>query len=71
MYKVVKRFYDLQDGGFLYKEGDIYPRNQKKTSKKRLDELLSKSNKMGVQLITEIVEKPKENKQKVLKTYNK
>lgn len=58
MFKVVKRFYDLKDNNHAYYEGDIYPHNKVKVSEKRIAELLSNKNKMGVPLIVEIPEKP-------------
>ena len=65
MFKVVKRFYDLKDNNHAYYEGDIYPHNKAKVSEKRIDELSSNKNKMGVPLIEEIpevVEEPKKEK---------
>lgn len=58
MFKVVKRFYDLKDNNHAYYEGDIYPHNKAKVSEKRIAELSSNKNKMGVPLIEEIPEKP-------------
>ena len=57
MFKVVKRFYDLKDNNHAYYEGDIYPHNKVKVSEKRIAELSSNKNKMGVPLIVEIPEK--------------
>lgn len=58
MFKVVKKFYDLKDNNHAYYEGNIYPHNKVKVSEKRIAELLSNKNKMGVPLIEEIPEKP-------------
>ena len=58
MFKVVKRFYDLKDNNYAYYEGDIFPHNKVKVSEKRIAELSSNKNKMGVPLIVEIPEKP-------------
>lgn len=58
MFKVVKKFYDLKDNNHAYYEGDIYPHNKVKVSEKRIAELSSNKNKMGVPLIVEIPEKP-------------
>lgn len=58
MFKVVKRFYDLKDNNHAYYEGDIFPHNKVKVSEKRIAELSSNKNKMGVPLIVEIPEKP-------------
>ena len=70
MFKVVKRFYDLKDNNHAYYEGDIYPHNKVKVSEKRIAELSSNKNKMGVPLIVEIPEKPskKANKKAVEET---
>lgn len=59
MYKVVNKFYDLKDNNHCYYVGDTFPRNGKKVSDKRIVELSSNKNKMGVPLIEEIPEKPK------------
>ena len=59
MFKVVKKFYDLKDNNHAYYEGDIYPHNKAKVSEKRIAELSSNKNKMGVPLIEKIPEKPK------------
>ena len=59
MFKVVKKFYDLKDNNHCYYVGDTFPYNGKKVSDKRIGELSSNKNKMGVPLIEEIHEKPK------------
>lgn len=51
MYKVIKSFSDLQDNGFVYKAGDIFPRLGKEVTENRLKELSSKKNKRGEKLI--------------------
>jgi hypothetical protein len=51
MYKVIKSFSDLQDNGFVYKAGDIFPRLGKEVTENRLKELSSKENKRGEKLI--------------------
>lgn len=64
MYKVIKRFHDLQDvtktkGGKIYHEynvGDEYPRKGFKVSDERLKELSGNDNKQGSPLIEEIKE---------------
>lgn len=66
MFKVVKKFYDLKDNNHAYYEGDIYPHNKAKVSEKRIDELSSNKNKMGVPLIEEIPEKPKKATKKAV-----
>lgn len=63
MYKVIERFYDLQDskntkGGVVYHEynvGDTFPRAGKEVSEERIQELAGSDNKRGVPLI-ELVE---------------
>ena len=59
MYKVINRFFDLQDNNHAYSVGDTFPHNGKKVSEKRIVELSSNKNKIGVPLIEEIPEKPK------------
>lgn len=63
MYKVIKRFHDLQDAtktknGMIYHEynvGDEFPRKGMDVSEERLEELAGEGNKQGVPLI-ELVE---------------
>ena len=70
MFKVVKRFYDLKDNNHAYSVGDIFPHPKAKVSEKRIAELSSNKNKLGVPLIEEIHEKPskKATKKAVKKT---
>lgn len=70
MFKVVKKFYDLKDNNHAYSVGDIFPHSKAKVSEKRIAELSSNKNKMGVPLIVEIPEKPskKATKKAVEKT---
>lgn len=58
MYKVVKKFVDLQDKNHLYNVGDCYPRRGKDVSENRIQELATSNNKIGVPLIKEIPVKP-------------
>lgn len=51
MYKVIKSFSDLQDNGFVYKAGDVFPRLGKEVTENRLKELSSEENKRGEKLI--------------------
>lgn len=53
---VYKAFRDLKDNNYIYKEGDIYPREGLKPSKKRIEELSSTKNKIGEQLIAKVEE---------------
>ena len=59
MIKVVKEFYDLQDGCYQYKEGDTYPRKGYKATDARIAELAGNKNRLGEPLIE--VEQPKED----------
>lgn len=70
MYKVIKRFHDLQDSrktktGVIYHEynvGDVFPRKGMDVSDDRIQELAGKDNKQGVPLI-ELVEEKAESKE--------
>lgn len=65
MYKVIKKFHDLQDAtktksGEVYHEynvGDVFPRDGVEVSEERLEELAGKENKQGVPLIRLVGEK--------------
>lgn len=65
MYKVIKKFHDLQDAtktknGMVYHEynvGDEFPRKGREVSEERLEELAGKENKQGVPLIEFVEEK--------------
>ena len=59
---VYKAFKDLEDNNYLYKKGDTYPREGLTPSKKRINELSSKKNKIGEVLI-EAVKSEKEDKE--------
>lgn len=56
MYKVIKSFSDIQDNGFVYRAGDVFPRPGKEVTQKRVDELASKNNKRKEALIQYIEE---------------
>lgn len=63
MYRVVYKFRDLKDGLHTYKVGDTYPRKGVIEDEKRIEELLSKTNKLRRPLIEKIEEeKPIEEK---------
>ena len=74
MYKVIKKFHDLQDGkktkgGVVYHEyrvGDAFPRKGMNVSDDRIKELAGKDNKQGTPLIGLVKEKaePKEEPKK-------
>lgn len=55
MYEVIKDFADLQDGGYIYRVGEIFPREGTKVTIDRATELLGAENKAGEPLIAEIV----------------
>ena len=59
MFTVIKSFTDLQDGNYLYLEGDTYPREGLEVSDERLAELSTTANRRGEPLIAK-VEEPKE-----------
>lgn len=63
MYKVIYKFRDLKDDLHQYQVGDEYPRKGAKEDKKRIAELLGKTNKLHRPLIEEI-EEVKEEKPK-------
>lgn len=59
MAKVIKSFFDLQDGNYSYKVGDTYPRKDYKPTKARIDELAGNKNKLGFAVIEKEETKPK------------
>lgn len=63
MYRVIKYFEDLQDNRQPYNVGDVFPKGNKKVTKKRLNELATDKNRRHIPLI-EKVEEPKEEKPK-------
>ena len=56
MYKVIKKFKDLQDNDYIYEVGDEFPRKGNRVTIDRTAELLGSDNKIGEPLIEEIVE---------------
>ena len=66
MYEVIKRFADLQDGRYVYNEGDVYPREGVKPTKKRISELASDKNKLKTPLIVEIEEIETETEENII-----
>ena len=56
MYRVIVPFFDLQDKGYAYRLGDVYPRQEKEVGDGRIDALLSGKNRRGIPLIEEIKE---------------
>jgi len=58
-YIVLKDFTDVRDGGYVYREGDTYPRSGATPIKERIAELCSESNRRKEQLIkVHVEEKP-------------
>ena len=64
MYKVIKKFRDMQDGLHAYSVGDTFPHNGVEVSAERIAELSSDKNRLGVPLIEEVAEKPKRTRKK-------
>ena len=64
MYKVIKRFRDLQDNNHAYSVGETFPHNGIEVDAKRIAELASDKNRLGVPLIEEITPKPKRTRKK-------
>lgn len=64
MYRVIKRFTDLQDGNFRYNVGDTYPRKGFEVLQSRIKELSGKNNRRGEALIVEVPEVNEEKKKK-------
>ena len=54
MYRVIKRFTDLQDGNHLYIEGDTFPREGVTASEARLVELSTAANRRHIPLIEKV-----------------
>lgn len=54
---------DLEDNNYIYKKGDIYPREGLEPTKKRINELSSKKNKIGEVLIQKIEKKEVQDKE--------
>ena len=64
MFRVINRFFDLQDNNHAYSVGDTFPHNGVEVDAERNAELASDKNRLGVPLIEEIPEKPKRTKKK-------
>ena len=67
MYKVIRMFSDLLDGGHVYKPGDIFPRDGTEVTEDRINELSTAKNRRGKPLIQEAAEeaKPKPTRKRV------
>ena len=64
MYKVIKKFRDMQDGLHAYSVGDTFPHDGVEVDAERIAELASDKNRLGIPLIKEIEKKPKRGKKK-------
>ena len=62
MYKVLKRFADLEDNKYLYEVGDEFPHHGVKVSAERLNALMGSGNLMHEPLIEEIKTKKRTKK---------
>lgn len=60
-YIVVKHFTDLQDHGYKYAEGDIYPRKGYEPSAERIEMLSTANNRQKTVLIEAVPEPPAED----------
>lgn len=63
MYRTIVRFKDLQDGGYTYNVGDIFPRNGLAVGDNRISELSTNKNRRGIpliELVPEATERPSE-----------
>lgn len=58
MYRVIKHFTDLQDGGHPYNVGDQYPRDGKEVSEARIAELSGSKNRQKTPLIKFFEDEP-------------
>ena len=70
MYKVVRDFRDLMDGGYFYHAGDSFPRIGLGVDSDRLKELSTNENKSHcvlIQWVEDEVTEPKKEKEKVRK----
>jgi len=62
MYKVLKRFADLEDNKYLYEVGDEFPRHGVKVTSERLKVLSGSDNLMKTPLIEEVKTKKRTKK---------
>lgn len=59
-YRVIKHFCDLTDDGYVYREGDTFPREGLTVSDERAEELSTSANRRGTPLIERIEEASEE-----------
>lgn len=64
MYKVLETFSDIKDHGYIYAEGDEYPREGMEPDEKRISELSTSKNLLHKPLIREAREERKPRKKK-------
>lgn len=62
MYKVIKKFADLEDRNHIYNIGDVYPREGAEPSDERIEFLASSQNKLKTPVIELVLEKKKKKK---------
>ncbi len=55
-YEVLTDFVDLQDGNYVYRAGEIYPRAGTTPDKARIQQLAGKKNALETEVIREIPE---------------
>lgn len=63
MYKVIKKFADLEDKNYIYNVGDVYPREGAEPSDERIEFLASSQNKLKTPVIELVLEKKKKKKE--------
>lgn len=71
MYKVIKSFTDMQDNNYLYKDGDMFPREGFDVLPSRIKELATTANRRGEILIKEIEDEPQPKKKTAAKKAEK
>ena len=59
MYKVIKKFADLEDRNHIYEVGDVYPREGSEPTDERVAFLASDQNKLKTPVIQLVPEKKK------------
>ena len=68
-YKAIKKFRDLEDKTKqIYNVGEVYPKEGKEVTKKRLDELLGTKNRLGYAVIEEVEKEAAEVEETVEET---
>ena len=60
MYRVIYKFKDLKDSDHIYNVGDTFPWDGRKVSTKRINELSTKKNLIGVPVIEPVYEDDEE-----------